>query len=224
MRGWRAWRRRCEARSPAGRWSATTRTTSSRATSRCRSRCSTTSGRGSCSPASTTVTRLACTASRCAAAAANSSSRPRRPRPCAWRSRSRARARAADRSGMSTPPDATGGRPRVGYLGPAGTFSEEALLASVAENAVEAVAEPTIYDSVLALRRGEIRWAVVPIENSLEGSINVTLHVLAEEVGDVSIVGEILLGVHHCLIAVSATVALQELETVLTHPQVPGQC
>ena len=125
---------------------------------------------------------------------------------------------------MSTPPDATGGRPRVGYLGPAGTFSEEALLASVAENAVEPVAEPTIYDSVLALRRGEIRWAVVPIENSLEGSINVTLDVLAEEVGDVRIVGEVLLGVHHCLIAVSATVALQELETVLTHPQVPGQC
>ncbi len=47
----------------------------------------------------------------------------------------------------------------------------------------------------MALRRGEVRWAVVPIENSLEGSINVTLDLLAGEASDVEIVGEALLRV-----------------------------
>ena len=44
---------------------------------------------------------------------------------------------------------------------------------------IEPVALPTIYDTVAALRRGEVDWALVPIENSLEGSINVTLDLLA---------------------------------------------
>jgi prephenate dehydratase len=124
---------------------------------------------------------------------------------------------------MSTPPETTGGLPRVGYLGPAGTFSEEALLASVAPGVVEPCPQATIYDSVLALRRGSVRWALVPIENSLEGSINVTLDLLAEDAGEERIVGEVLLAVHHCLIAAPGA-ELGEIETVLTHPQVPGQC
>jgi prephenate dehydratase len=114
-------------------------------------------------------------------------------------------------------------RPRVGYLGPEGTFSEEALLSSVAHDSVEPVPQATIYDTVVALRRGEVEWAIVPIENSLDGSINVTLDLLAGEASDVKIVGEALLRVRHSLIA-SADVALAEIETVITHPQVPGQC
>ena len=114
-------------------------------------------------------------------------------------------------------------RPRVGYLGPEGTFSEEALLSSVAHDSVEPVPQATIYDTVGALRRGEVEWAIVPIENSLDGSINVTLDLLAGEASDVKIVGEALLHVRHSLIA-SADVALAEIETVITHPQVPGQC
>ncbi|HEY4896278.1 MAG TPA: prephenate dehydratase [Solirubrobacteraceae bacterium] len=124
---------------------------------------------------------------------------------------------------MSIPPEAANGRPRVGYLGPEGTFSEEALLASAAPDAVEPVAEPTIYDAVAELRRGQLEWAVVPIENSLEGSINVTLDLLAEERGGIAIVGEALLRVRHSLIA-AEEVELGEILTVLTHPQVPGQC
>ncbi|MGH2865504.1 MAG: prephenate dehydratase, partial [Solirubrobacteraceae bacterium] len=124
---------------------------------------------------------------------------------------------------MNTRPELGGGRPRVGYLGPAGTFSEEALLASAAQDAVEPVAMASIYDAVMALRDGELEWAIVPIENSLEGSINVTLDLLVERAGEVAIVGEALLRVSHSLIGVSA-VALEEIDTVLTHPQVPGQC
>ncbi len=137
-------------------------------------------------------------------------------------------------------------RARVGYLGPAGTFTEEALLSSALPDAVEPVSMPTIYDAILALRRGELDWAVAPIENSLDGSISVTLDLLAgagghsssaragagghspstdsaSEEGDIEIVGETLLGVRHSLIAAEET-PLREIETVLTHPQVPGQC
>ncbi|HTR73580.1 MAG TPA: prephenate dehydratase domain-containing protein, partial [Solirubrobacteraceae bacterium] len=70
-------------------------------------------------------------------------------------------------------------RARVGYLGPEGTFTEEALLNSAVPDAVEPVAMPTIYDAALALRRGELDWVVAPIENSLDGSISVTLDLLA---------------------------------------------
>lgn len=124
---------------------------------------------------------------------------------------------------MSIPPEAGAGRPLVGYLGPAGTFSEEALLASAQTDTVEPVALASIYDTVVALRRAEVSWAIVPIENSLEGSINVTLDLLADEADQVTIVGETLLRVRHSLIA-CAEVAVEEIETVLTHPQVPGQC
>jgi prephenate dehydratase len=114
-------------------------------------------------------------------------------------------------------------RGRAGYLGPQGTFSEEALLAGADAGAVEPVAHASIYETVSALRRGELEWALVPIENSLEGSISVTLDLLAGEASDVAIVGETLLGVRHNLIA-GGPLELADIETVLTHPQVPGQC
>jgi prephenate dehydratase len=122
---------------------------------------------------------------------------------------------------MPSQPD--GERPRVGYLGPAGTFSEEALLASAEPDAVEPVALASIYDAVMALLGGDVSWALVPIENSLEGSISVTLDLLGGDAGEVKIVGEALLRVRHSLIA-AGEVPLQEIETVITHPQVPGQC
>jgi prephenate dehydratase len=124
---------------------------------------------------------------------------------------------------MNSPPETPSGRARVGFLGPAGTFSEEALLTDAAPDAVEPVALASIYDTVMALREGQVRWAIVPIENSLEGSINVTLDLLAGEASDVKIVGETLLRVRHSLIA-AVDVALAEIDTVITHPQVPGQC
>jgi|HubBroStandDraft_2_1064218.scaffolds.fasta_scaffold00141_14 prephenate dehydratase len=124
---------------------------------------------------------------------------------------------------MSTKPEAQAGRPRVGYLGPAGTFSEEALLASATPGSVDPHPLASIYDTVMALRNGDVSWAIVPIENSLEGSISVTLDLLAGDAGDVKIVGEALLRVRHSLIA-AERVRLEEIETVITHPQVPGQC
>jgi prephenate dehydratase len=113
------------------------------------------------------------------------------------------------------------GLPRVGYLGPEGTFSEEALLSSARPGALQPVALTSIYDTVMALRRGELDWALVPIENSLEGSISATLDLLAGEAQDVEIVGEALLRVRHSLIA-AGPLPLAEIDPVLTHPQVPA--
>jgi prephenate dehydratase len=112
---------------------------------------------------------------------------------------------------------------RAGYLGPQGTFSEEALLVAVGAGVVEPVAHASIFETVSALRRGELEWALVPIENSLEGSVSVTLDLLAGEANDVVIVGETLLGVRHNLIA-GELLELGEIQAVLSHPQVPGQC
>ena len=121
------------------------------------------------------------------------------------------------------PPEGAGEQPRVAYLGPEGTFTEEALLASARPDVVVPVAQTSIYESVTALREGLVEWAIVPIENSLDGSVTVTLDLLAEGEADVAIVGEVQLLVRHSLIA-GAGLALEQIDTVLTHPQVPGQC
>lgn len=124
-------------------------------------------------------------------------------------------------------PDADGARERppasVGYLGPEGTFSEEALLGSIEQDAALPVALPSIRDAVMAVQEGSVRWALVPIENSVEGSVPVTLDTLAGEAGEVSIVGEVVLPVRHHLIA-RESLELGQIETVVSHPHVPGQC
>ena len=63
----------------------------------------------------------------------------------------------------------------------------------------------------------------MPIENSLEGSVNATLDALAMETDDVVIVGEVVQPIRHCLIARTA-LELSEIETVVSHPQANAQC
>jgi prephenate dehydratase len=112
---------------------------------------------------------------------------------------------------------------RVAYLGPPGTFSQEALLASPGSAAWEALPQPSVYDTVLAVHEGRADRALVPIENSLEGSVNATLDALAFETDDVVIVGELVHPVRHCLIAREA-IAPETIRTVVSHPQASGQC
>jgi prephenate dehydratase len=112
---------------------------------------------------------------------------------------------------------------RVGYLGPRGTFTEEALLGAVHAHAVEPVALETVYDAVMAVETGTLAWALVPIENSIEGPVTVTLDTLATEVVSAAIVGELVLVVHQALIAPSL-VSLETITTVLSHPHALGQC
>ena len=111
---------------------------------------------------------------------------------------------------------------RVAFLGPPGTFSEEALRASRLD-ALEPVAMPTVYDAVMAVHERSAERALVLIENSLEGSVNATLDALAVETRDVVIVGEAVLPVRHCLIA-ARHLELDEIEAVVSHPQANAQC
>ena len=112
---------------------------------------------------------------------------------------------------------------RVAYLGPEGTFTQAAALAAPAAAGFELVARETIHDTVLAVRDGEAERAIVPIENSLEGSVNVTLDALVFEAHGVHIVGETVLAVEQCLIA-QEPLPLEQVEVVISHPQATAQC
>ena len=113
---------------------------------------------------------------------------------------------------------------RVGYLGPSGTFAEEALRASApAGAALEEAAFPTVWETVMAVQERAVDQAVVPIENSLEGSVTTTLDALAGEASDVRIVAEVVRPIQHCLIA-RPGVALGDVTRVVSHPQALAQC
>src|ERR1700735_5595345 len=112
---------------------------------------------------------------------------------------------------------------RLGYFGPEGTFTQEALIADTRGSEPEMVPLPTIYDTVMAVHAGSVERALVPIENSLEGSVNATLDALAMETEDVIIVGEVVHPIRHCLIARSP-LELVDIEVVVSHPQANAQC
>ncbi len=111
---------------------------------------------------------------------------------------------------------------RVAFLGPAGTFTEEALLASAPDGA-EPVPYPTVYETVMAVHEGSTERALVPIENSLEGGVAATLDALATEASDVRIVAEHIHPIHHCLIA-RRELELADVTRVISHPQAMSQC
>jgi prephenate dehydratase len=111
---------------------------------------------------------------------------------------------------------------RVAFLGPAGTFTEEALRASAPADA-EPVPYPTVYETVMAVHDGETERALVPIENSLEGGVAATLDALATEASDVRIVAEHIHPIHHCLIA-RRELDLAGVTRVVSHPQAMSQC
>src|SRR5579872_2197857 len=112
---------------------------------------------------------------------------------------------------------------RVGYFGPEGTFTQEALIDSTRGRVLELEPYPTIYDTIMAVHTGAVQRALVPIENSLEGSVNATLDALAMETEDVAILGEVVHPIRHCLIARTA-LELSEIGTVVSHPQATAQC
>ena len=113
---------------------------------------------------------------------------------------------------------------RVAYLGPAGTFAEEALRASAPPGAeIEELPYPTVYETVMAVQEGEVDRAVVPIENSLEGSVTTTLDALAGEADGVRIAAEVVRPIEHCLVA-RPGLAIADVRRVISHPQAIAQC
>jgi len=75
----------------------------------------------------------------------------------------------------------------------------------------------------VAVQDGDVDAALVPIENSIEGSVDVTLDTLATDAPDVSIVGETVAEIRNCLIAAEA-LELAAIEVVYSHPQPTAQC
>lgn len=112
---------------------------------------------------------------------------------------------------------------RIAYLGPAGTFTEDALREAAAGEDFEPLRTPTIHDAILAVERGEAERALVPFENSIEGSVRGTLDTLAFEAEAVAIVGEHDYAVRAHLIAREG-VGMDGLEAVLSHQQPLAQC
>lgn len=113
---------------------------------------------------------------------------------------------------------------RVAYLGPAGTFSEDALEVSrFAPDDLEPVICETIPAAIDAVANGSADRALVPVENSIEGSVRPTLDGLIEHADEVMIAGEFDHEIRSALIA-RPGVGLDRINAVLSHPQPLAQC
>jgi prephenate dehydratase len=112
---------------------------------------------------------------------------------------------------------------RIAYLGPAGTFTEDALREAAPAGDFEPLRTATVHDAILAVERGEADRALVPFENSIEGSVRSTLDALAFDTEAVTIVGEHDYAVRAHLITRTA-IGLSEIEAVLSHAQPLAQC
>ena len=107
----------------------------------------------------------------------------------------------------------------VAYLGPQATFTHQAALGRFGA-AVEFRPARTILDVFDEVERGRVSYGVVPVENSTEGAVNVTLDRLIDS--EATICGEIYLEIAQQLL--SRATDLSEIKRVLSHPQGLAQC
>ena len=115
--------------------------------------------------------------------------------------------------------------PTFAYLGPAGTYSDEAARAFAARLGADepALFECSSLDEVFdCVDRGKCAFGVAPTENSLEGPVTATLDNFAFK-SSASILGEEVLDIHHCLLLAPGA-SLDEVERVASHPQGLAQC
>jgi len=109
---------------------------------------------------------------------------------------------------------------RIAYLGPPGTFSEEAALLYAPQ--AHHIPMPTISAVAAAVLSGMAHEGVVPIENSQEGSVPETLDVLIHEEG-LMIRQEVVLAIEHHLLVRPGTTA-SDVQVIFSHPQALAQC
>ena len=109
----------------------------------------------------------------------------------------------------------------IAYLGPPGSYSEEAALAHGGDEAgyLPLASMPAV---ITAVETGAATVGVLPIENMLEGSVAITLDGLIHET-DLHIVGEIVIPIRQCLVA-RAGISLPDIKVLYGHPQSLGQC
>jgi prephenate dehydratase len=112
-------------------------------------------------------------------------------------------------------------RPRYAYLGPAGTFTEAALRQVAGPDEIEYLPQQHVVAALDAVRTGAADFAVVAIENSVEGAVTVVLDTLAA--GDLVVVREVLVPVSFSLAARDGT-ALSDVRRVAAHPHAWAQC
>ena len=110
----------------------------------------------------------------------------------------------------------------LAYLGPPGTFSEEAALSYAQANPRRLEGLPTIAAVLEHTARGFADEGLVPLENSLEGGVGVTLDLLAVQEG-LYIRRELVRPVHHCLLGPPGT-DLDGIRTIISHTHALGQC
>jgi prephenate dehydratase len=109
---------------------------------------------------------------------------------------------------------------KVGYLGPPGTFGEQAALRY--DPQAELVPLTSNAAVVVAVARGDLEIGLAPIENSLEGAVNDTLDALLQA-ENVRIRDELVIPVEQCLVAARGT-RIKDIEVVISHPSALGQC
>ena len=112
---------------------------------------------------------------------------------------------------------------RMGILGPRGTHSEAAAikLNETLTKKFELVIYSEIFETLNAVEEKKIEAAFVPVENSLEGSINITLDTLAH--GNLIVTRELIYPVHNFLMSKSG-VKLSTVKKIFSHPQPISQC
>ena len=112
---------------------------------------------------------------------------------------------------------------KISYLGPEGTFTEEALLKFVKSfETITPIPLPTIVDVIKSVDRGEADEGLIPIENSLEGSVNLTQDFLTFE-SEAKIIREITIPIRHNLIGKKG-VKLEDIKKIVSHPHATAQC
>jgi chorismate mutase/prephenate dehydratase len=109
---------------------------------------------------------------------------------------------------------------KIAFQGERGAFSESAVYAFFGEKVdVKPCRDLTeVFDTV---QKQETRFGVVPVENSLEGSVNQTYDLFLTH--DLKVCGEIIIRISHCLIANPST-TLDDVKAVYSHPQALAQC
>ncbi len=114
---------------------------------------------------------------------------------------------------------------KLAFLGPRGTFTEEAARALTGHQRLHYFPCPSIIDVLNAVAKEEVEYGVVPMENSIEGTVNSTLDWLIHEV-DLPILAELALPIsQHLLVAEgNKELPLSDIAKVLSHPHAIAQC
>jgi|TARA_R110002110_G_scaffold87802_1_gene228529 prephenate dehydratase len=111
---------------------------------------------------------------------------------------------------------------RVGFFGPFGTFTQQALLTQPDLAVAEQIPFRTVPDIFDAVQAGAVDVGFVPIENSIEGMVNFTQDALAFD-HDLVIQREVVIDIEHCLVA-RPGVALADISTIHSIPVATAQC